>query len=163
MRYTTLDTVAIILLAAVAGIQFLRARANVARVFYETASLVGAAYGANRLYGKISDLTGWSIAVSFLVCFLVLAVAGLVLAALLAARLYFELGMFSYLIGLALAFVSAYSFGHAAMRVFEFGYVRGNPVMVEAMMRSWVARELLHFRTAVEVRAILRFARWRNL
>jgi hypothetical protein len=163
MHYTTLDTIAIVALAVVAGIQFLRSRDNISQVLYEMLCFAGAAYAANRLFLRVHEFVKWSTAVSFVVCFVVLALLGVVVSALLNAQLSFSMGAFNYIIGLLLAVVCAYAIGHAAMKTYELGFVRENPVLIDAMARSWVARELLHFRTALEVLVFLRFVRWKNM
>lgn len=162
VRYSTLDFVAIAIVAMVTAVQFLRGKNDVSRVFYEAICLVGAAYGANRLYPLVQELTRFSAAVSFLGSFLLLAAVGIALAALVNARAGFDFGVFSYVLVLLAAFTCAYAVGHAAMRSFEFGVVAGNQEMIAAMGRSWVARELIYLRTAKEVLVILRFARHRN-
>jgi hypothetical protein len=163
VRYTALDAAAIAVVAIAAAVQFLRARDSLSQVLYESLGLVGAAYGANRLHVWVQSQSHLSAAVSFLLCFVVLGVVALVVAVLLNARLGFGMGPFNYVLGLLFAVVSAYAVGHATMRVFELGFVVGNPAMREAMARSWVARELIRFRTLVEVLAILRFARSSNI
>jgi hypothetical protein len=163
MKYSTLDIIAIAIVAVVSGVQFLRVKDDFSRVFYEAICLVGAAYGANRLYPLIVDLTRFSTAVSFLFCFVLLAACGLAFAALVNARAAFDLGALNYLLGLLVAVICAYSVGHAAMRTFELGFVTGNEEMMMAMGRSWVARELIYLRTAKEVLVVLRFARYRNM
>jgi|WetSurMetagenome_2_1015567.scaffolds.fasta_scaffold228474_2 hypothetical protein len=162
MQYTTLDTIAVAIVAIVTGVQYLRGKDNFSQIVYESAGFCAAAFGANKLHVLVHELTKFSLSVSFLLCFLVLAALAVLFSALLNARASFDFGAFNYLLALFVALTSAYAFGHAAMRVFEYGFVVGDPRLTEAMGRSWVARELIYFRTGKEVLAFLRFARWKD-
>ena len=163
MQYTTLDTISVAIVAIVAGVQYLRGKDNFSQILYESLGFCGAAFGANKLYLFVHGLTKFSLAVSFMGCFLVLAAFAILFSALLNARASFDFGAFNYLLALFLAVISAYAFGHAAVRTFEFGFVQGNPQLMEAMGRSWVARELVQFRTAKEILVFLRFVRWKDM
>lgn len=162
MRYTTLDTIAVAIVAVVAGVQYLRGKDNFSQVTYETLAFIGAAFGAHKLHLVVHELAKISLAVSFLVCFVVLAAIGVLIAAFVNSRASFDFGAFNYLLALFIAITSAYTFGHVAMRTFELGFVNGNRELMQAMERSWVARELVYFRTAKEMLVFMRFVRWKD-
>ena len=163
MRYTTLDTIAVAIVAIVAGVQYLRGKDNLSQIVYESAGFCAAAFGANKLYLLAHQLTKFSFGVSFLLCFLVLAALAVFLSALLNGWVPFDFGAFNYLLAFFFAVIAAYAFGHGAMRTFEYGFVMRSPELMEAMTRSWVARELLYFRTAKEILVFLRFVRWKDM
>jgi hypothetical protein len=163
MSYNWLDWAALGFVATVAGVQLMRAARDFSRVLYETLFLIGALVLTNRFFKTVHELTSLSYALSYLVLFAVAAAVAVVLAALLDLRVGFGMGAFSYVFGLLLAVVCAYVVGHAAIRVPYIAFAHKDRRFFEAVERSLVARDLLRFRTLVEVRALLRQARWLNI
>jgi len=163
MRYNWLDWAALGFVATVAGVQLLRAGRDFSRVLYETVLFIGALVLANQLFVHVRELTRLSDQVSYLLLFLVAAAVAVVLAALLNSRAAFGMGAFNYVLGFLLAVTCAYTVGHVAIRVPYIALAHKDPRFSEAVDRSLVARDLLRFRTLVELRAILRQARWLNL
>lgn len=157
------DIASLSLVSIIAAVQFLRATRDFSRVLYESLFLVGAAVLATRLLKPLHALTHISYPACFLGVFLIAAVLGMLLAALLNTRLAFGFGIFSYLFGLLLGLVSAYAVGHVAIRTPYIAFAHLNPAFHAAVQRSWMARDLLQFRTFVEILAILRNARWLNV
>jgi hypothetical protein len=148
------------LVSVVAAVQFLRATRDFSRVLYEAIFLVGAAVLATKLLKPAHALTHVSYPVCFLGVFIIAAALGMVLAVLLNARLAFGFGIFSYLFGLLLGLVCAYAVGHVAIRTPYIAFAHLNPAFHAAVQRSWMARDLLQFRTFIEILALLRNARW---
>ncbi len=163
MRYDWLDWAALGFVATVAGVQLLRAVRDFSRVLYETLFFIGALLLTNRLFIPVQELTHLSYPVSYLLLFLVSAGLAILLAALLNSRVAFGMGAFNYILGLLLAVVCAYTIGHVAIRVPYIAFAHQDRQFFEAVNRSLVARDLLRFRTMVEVLAVLRQARWLNL
>ena len=163
MNYSWMDAACIGLLATVAAVQFLRGTHDFSRVFYEMIFLIAAVVGASRLFRMAAELTKWSPAVCFVAIFLVLGVLGMVFAGLLNAKMAFGLGIFSYVFSLLAGVACGYVLGHIAVRTLLLGFAPTHHDLAQATYRSWMARELLHFRTLHEVLAILRFARYSNV
>ncbi len=163
MRYNWLDWAALGFVATVAGVQFLRAGRDLSRVLYETVLFIGALILTNRFFVPVQELTNLPHWVVYLLLFLFAAAAAVLLAAVLCSRVAFSMGAFNYLFGFLLAVVCAYTVGHVAIRVPYIALAHKDPRLFAAVDRSLVAQDLLRFRTLVEVRAILRQARWLNL
>lgn len=162
MHYTPMDYVGIFILAAGTAVQLLRGVRDFSRVLYETGFLIAAVAGTNSLYGPLSRLVHVHGLVVYVALFVVFFVTGLVLANLLNHVAAFSLGMFNYVFALVVGVVYAYALGHVLLRVTLNLLGRSHPQVAKAMMYSWVARELLYFKTWVEVLAILRQVRWLN-
>jgi len=163
MQLNWVDYASIGFVAVVAAIQFLRATRNFSRVLYETIFFVGAAVLASMLFKQVHALTHISYAVSFLALFLASAALGVVLAALLNIVAGFSFGAFGYLFGFILGIGCGYAVGHVAIRTPYIAFAYKNPQFLDAVRRSWMARDLLFFRTFVELLAILRNARWLSI
>ena len=163
MHLNWVDYASMAFVALVGAIQFLRATRDFSRVLYETIFLIGAVVLAVKLFQPVHDLVHLSYALSFLLLSLLGVLLAIVLAALVNTRLAFGFGAFSYVFGLLLAIGCAYSLGHVAIRTPFIAFGHLNPAFYDAVRRSWMARDLLYFRTFVEVLAILRVARWLNM
>jgi hypothetical protein len=163
MQLNWVDCASIGVVAVVAAIQFLRATRDFSRILYETIFFVGAVVLASRLFELVHALTHISYAVSFLALFLTGAALAVVLAALLNTVAGFGFGAFSYVFGLILGVGCGYAVGHVAIRTPYIAFAYKDPQFLDAVRRSWMARDLLYFRTFVELLAILRNARWLNI
>jgi len=161
MSSNWVDVACIGTVALVAGIQFLRSTRDFSRVLYETLLLVGAVAVAAALFRPLQAKTGWSEPLVFGGVGAVLGIAGIMLAALLNRSLPFGLGMFNYVFGLLLAIACGYTVGHLALRTAVLAFSHRSPEFAQAVERSWMTRDLLYFRTFIEVRAFLRTARWK--
>lgn len=163
LRYTALDWVGIAVLATGTAVQFLRGIRDFSRVFYETVLLVLAVWGVNSVHRSVAGLLKLDPLLTYVGLFLLAFAAALLLALLLNGALCFGLGAFNYLLALVAGLVSAYAVGHVFFRVLLNFLGRSDPGFVQQVARSWVARELLFFRTWVEVLALLRQVRWLNV
>jgi uncharacterized membrane protein required for colicin V production len=163
MHYTTMDYVAIFVLAAGTAVQFLRGARDFSRVLYEAGFIIAAVAGTNSLYRPVSQLVRIQGLVVYVVLFLVFFVLALILANLLNHVIPFGLGMFNYVFALIVGFVTAYSVGHVVLRVALNIVGKSNPEFAQAVMQSWVSRELLYFKTWIEILAQLRQVRWLNV
>ncbi len=163
MRFNWLDYVLISAVATVAGIQFLRSTKDFSRILYETVFLVGAVIAASLLLRPLGKLTGLSAPLLFGGVGVVLVVFGILLAAIVNRWMPFGLGVFDYLFGLLLAIVCGYALGHLALRTADMAISPRNPQFAAAVRRSLTARDLLYFKTFIEVRTFLRFTRWKGM
>ena len=163
MQFSWLDYVLIGGVATVAAIQFLRSTRDLSRVLYETVFVAGAVVAASVLVHPLVELTGLSAPLLFGAGGGVLVVLAILLAALVNSRLPFGLGVFNYILGLLLAVACGYALGHLALRTANMAISPRNPEFAAAVRRSLMARDLLHFKTFIELRAILRFARWKGM
>lgn len=163
MQFNWLDYLLLGILAVVAGIQFLRCARDFSRIFYETAFIVGAVVAASVLLRPLAKWTRLPAPLLFGGVGVVLVIAGILLAAFVNRFLPFSLGLFDYFLGVFLAVGCGYALGHLALRTADMAISTHNKGFAAAVHRSLVARDLLYFRTFIEVRAILRFARWKNL
>jgi len=163
MSFNWVDLASIGIVASVAGIQFLRSTKDFSRILYETILLIGAVAGAALLLRPLRAMTDYSAPLLFGGVGGVLAVVGILLAALVNRQMAFGLGVFGYFFGLLLAIACGYALGHLALRTADLAFAPRHPEFVQAVRRSWMSRDLLYFKTFIEVRTILRFARWRGL
>jgi hypothetical protein len=108
-------------------------------------------------------LTGLGAPVLFGGVGLLLVVIAIFLAALLNRLAPFGLGIFNYVLGLALAVVCGYALGHLGLRTANLAVSPRNLQFAEAVHRSLVARDLLYFKTAYEILVFLRFVRWKGM
>ncbi len=163
LHYTPLDWACIGLLATGTAVQFLRGVRDFSRVLYETGLLVAALVGTNALYRPLSQLVRVQGLAVYITLFVLFFVVSLLLAALLNRVVAFGFGAFNYLLALLAGFVYAYAAGHVLLRVALNLVGRSNPAFSQAVMRSWMARELLFFKTWIEILAQLRQVRWLNI
>jgi hypothetical protein len=162
MSFNWLDIALIGTIATVAGIQFLRSTRDFSRVLYETIFMIAAVAAAAMLLRPLRAMTDFSPSLLFGAVGAFLTMLGIVLAALINRRMSFGLGVFDYFFGLLLAIACGYALGHLALRTADLALSPRYPEFVDAIRRSWVTRDLLYFKTFIEVRAFLRFARWRG-
>lgn len=115
------------------------------------------------LLGPLRESTRFSAPLLFDCVSFVLSVLGIVFAVLLNRLMPFGLGVFGYLLGLLLAVASAYALDHLGLRTTDLAMSPRNAGFNMAVRRSLVARDLLYFKTFVEVRASLRLVRWKGI
>ncbi len=163
MKFNGLDYVLVGFVATVAAIQFLRSTRDFSRILYESLFLVGAVVAASLLLRPLGALTGFSAPLLFGCVGGVLSVFGIILAALVNRLVPFGLGVFNYLFGLLLAIACAYALGHLGLRTADLAISPRNRGFDMAVRHSLVARDLLFFKTFIEVRAFLRFTRWKGM
>ena len=163
MKFNWLDFALIGFVATVAAIQFLRSTKDLSRILYETIFLVGAVVAAALLLRPLGELTKFSTPLLFGGVGGLLSVFGLLLAVLLNRVAPFGLGVFNYLFGLFLAIACAYALGHLGLRTADLAISPRNHEFDMAVRRSLMARDLLFFKTFIEVRAFLRFTRWKGM
>ena len=163
MKFNWLDYVLVGFVATVAAIQFLRCTKDFSRILYETLFLVGAVVGASALLRPLGELTKFSDPVLFGCVGGLLGVFGIILAALVNRLIPFGLGVFNYFFGLFLALACAYALGHLGLRTADMAISPRNHVFDMVVRRSLMARDLLFFKTFIEVRAFLRFTRWKGM
>ncbi len=163
MSFNWVDLACIGTVALVAGIQFLRSTKDFSRVFYETVFLVAAVAGAAALLRPLQARTGLAAPLLFGGVGVIFGVVGMLLAAVVNRRMAFGLGIFGYFFGLLLAIACGYAIGHLALRTAVLAFSQRSPEFAQAVKRSWMTRDLLYFKTFIEVRTILRFARWSNI
>ena len=163
MEFNGLDYVLVGCVATVAAIQFLRSTKDLSRILYESIFLVGAVVVASVLLGPLRELTGLSAPLLFGCVGGVLCVSGIIFAALVNRLMPFGLGVFNYIFGLLLAIACAYGLGHLGLRTADLAISPRNHGFNMAVRRSLVARDLLYFKTFIEIRASLRFARWKGM
>jgi hypothetical protein len=163
VSFNWVDMASIGIVSVVAAVQFLRGVKDFSRVFYETLLLIAAVVGATQLTRPLHDGLKLPVHLVFGGAGVVLGAAGILLAALVNRKFAFGLGVFNYVMALFLAVACGYALGHLAFRTAYLALAEKDPKFVEAVRRSWMARDLLYFKTFVETRAILRQARWLNL
>jgi hypothetical protein len=163
VSFNWLDIVLIGTVATVAAVQFLRSARDFSRVLYETIFVVGAVVAATRLLRPLYQLTRLSAPLLYGGAGLLLVVFAIMLAAVLDRIAPFDLGIFNYVFGLALAVACGYALGHLGLRTAHLALSPRNPRFAEAVSRSLVARDLLYFKTAFEVLVFLRFVRWKGV
>lgn len=163
MRFNWLDYVLIGAVATVAAIQFLRSTKDFSRVLYETLFLVGAVAAASALVRPLGELTKLSAPVLFGCVGGVLSVLGILLAALVNRWMPFGLGVFGYVFGLLLAIACGYALGHLGLRTADMAISPRNHGFDMAVRRSLMARDLLFFKSFIEVQAFLRLVRWKGM
>ena len=163
VQFNWLDYVLLAFLAAVAGVQFLRCIRDFSRVFYETVFVVGAVAAASALVRPLTGVTRFPAPLLFGGVGVVLVAVGLLLAAFANGFAPFGLGLFSYVFGLFFAVGCAYALGHLALRTADMAIAPHNHAFAVIVHHSLVAQDMLYFRTFIEVRAALRFARWKGM
>ncbi len=163
MKFNWPDYALIGFVAMVAAIQFLRSTRDFSRILYESLLLVGAVATASLLLGPLRGLTGLSAPLLFGCVGGVLSVFGIIFSALFSRLMPFGLGVFNYLFGLLLAIACAYTLGHLGLRTANLAISPRNHGFNMAVRRSLVARDLLYFKTFIEIRAFLRFTRWKGM
>jgi len=163
MSLNSIDLASIGVVSLVAAIQFLRGIKDFSRIFYETLFIIGAVSGATYLYKPLHSATGLPWSVCFLGTGVILSVVGILLAAMVNRKMAFGLGVFGYVFALLFAVACGYALGHLALRGTFMAMAPTNPAFAAAVQKSWMARDLLYFKTFVETRAILRQARWLNI
>lgn len=163
MRFNWLDYALIGTMATITAIQFLRSTKDLSRILYETLFFIGAVVAASLLLRPLGELTGLSKPLLLGAGGGLLSVLGFVLAALLNRLLPFGLGVFNYLFGVLLALACAYALSHLGLRTVDLAVSPHSREFDMVVRRSLVARDLLFFKTFVEIRAILRFARWKGM
>lgn len=163
MRFNWLDYVLIGSVATIAAVQFLRSTKDFSRILYETVFMVGAVAAASLLLRPLEELTGLSAPLLFGGLGAILFALGILLAAIVNRWLPFGFGIFNYVFGLLLAVACGYALGHLVLRTANMAISPRNPEFAATVQRSLMARDLLHFKTFIEIRAILRFARWKGM
>jgi len=163
VQFNWLDYVLIGGIATVAAVQFLRSTRDLSRVLYEAVFMVAAVVATSILLRPLMNMTRLPAPLLFGGVGGILLVLGIFIAALINQVAPFDLGMFNYLFGLLLAVVCGYTLGHLALRTADMAISPRNPEFAAAVHHSLTARDLLYFRTFIETRAVLRFARWKNL
>jgi hypothetical protein len=163
LKFNWLDYALIGTMASITAIQFLRSTKDFSRVLYETLFIVGAVVTASVLLRPLGELTRLSNPLLLGGVGGLLSVLGIILAAFLNRLLPFGLGVFNYLFGLLLALACAYALGHLGVRTADLAVSPHNREFDMVVRRSLVARDLLFFKTFIEIRAFLRFARWKGM
>ena len=163
MKFNWLDYALIGFVATVTAIQFLRSTKDFSRILYEALFLVGAVIAASLLLRPLGELTGLSAPLLFGGVGVVLVVLGIILAALVNHWLPFGLGVFGHVFGLLLAIACGYALGHLGLRTADMAISPRNHGFAMAVRRSLMARDLLFLKTFIEIRAFLRFARWKGM
>ena len=163
MQFNWLDYVLIGFVATVAAVQFLRSTRDFSRVLYETVLVVAAVAAATALLRPLGELARLSPPLRFGLVGGVLSLCGFLLAALANRLAPFNLGIFNYLFGLVVALACGYALGHLTLRTAHLAVSPHNAAFAAAVRRSLMARDLLYFRTLIEVLAFLRFARWKGM
>jgi hypothetical protein len=163
LKFNWLDYVLIGSVATVAAIQFLRCTKDFSRILYETLFLVGAVVAASQLLRPLGELTKLSNPLLFGGVGGLLCALGIILAAIVNRLIPFGLGVFNYLLGAFLALACAYALGHLGLRTADLAISPRNHEFDMVVRRSLMARDLLFFKTFIEIRAFLRFARWKGM
>lgn len=163
MRFNGIDVLAIAVVAAAGGIQFLRATRDFSQVFYETVALILALVASTRFFTPLSQWLDITPALAFGIVFAILAVLALLVATLLNQGVGFSLGGFDYLFGLVLGIADGFVIGHATLRTLMLFLAGRNPELVAAVHRSWMASQVLYFGAFRELLGILRIARYNNI
>jgi len=163
VRFNWLDYVLIGTVATVGAIQFLRSTKDFSRVLFETIFMVCAVAASSLLLRPLGKQTNLPAPLLFGGVGAVLVVLGILLAALFNRIMPFDMGIFNYLFGLLLAVICGYALGHLALRTADMAISPRYPEFAAAVHHSLTARDLLYFKTFIEVRAFLRFARWKGM
>lgn len=145
MKLNPADLVAVLTVAVVGLLQFVRCRRDFSQVLYETIFFVPALVGAVRIAGPLHQSTGVPMLFSFVAPLVVFGMAAVILATLLNRVFEFELGRAGWVLGIGLALTCAGLAGHAVLRAVLEAYGPQRPEFGEAMMRSELARQLYYF------------------